>query len=175
MIGLTPFDRAVLFTRREEGGFYAGDKPGDPNVTNFGITQKRYDPTGVKSVKDITPEEVAKIYHDYWIDAKCDKIVLSSPSLAICHFDCAFNAGTHQAALLLQRSVGALADGQIGPATLALITDKTEKDDAGVVITYLAHRLSFLKGLHNWPIFSKVWAGRCTRLAIFVNLPWRAT
>ncbi len=114
------FAQALPVVLRFEGGFV--DDPVDRGgATNFGVTQKVYDAYRVKhrlgkvSVRDITTEEVESIYHTgYWLKGKCD--ALPWPA-SLCHFDATVNHGPRNAAKLLQRAVGAVPDGKIGPHT----------------------------------------------------------
>lgn len=92
-----------------EGGYV--DDPQDPGgETNKGITHKTYDawrkrqgqPT--RSVKHITPEEVAEIYRQqYWNKIAGDDLP-SGVDYAV--FDFAVNSGPSRAAQFLQRAVG---------------------------------------------------------------------
>lgn len=57
-------------------------------------------------------------YKRYWLASDCDQL----PSrLSLLHFDGAVNHGIGRANKFLQRAVGAVADGDIGPATLAAV------------------------------------------------------
>jgi lysozyme family protein len=115
------FDRAYAFVRRMEGGDHR-PSPSDPNPTSRGITQKTYDAYCTarnlppKSVFSLDEGDVAGFYRDYWADSRAPQ--LPSDNLALCHFDAAFNMGHGQAAKLLQRAAGALADGILGNKTL---------------------------------------------------------
>jgi lysozyme family protein len=62
-------------------------------------------------------------YNRYWLKAKCDEM---PPRVAVLHFDSAVNHGVGRAAKFLQASVGALADGTIGPATIQLANKQDE-------------------------------------------------
>lgn len=114
------FAQALPVVLRFEGGFV--DDPLDRGgATNFGITQRTFDAWRVKNrlgkvgVRSIKPEEVEAIYHaDYWLKGKCD--ALPWPA-SLAHFDSTVNHGPRNAAKLLQRAVGVVPDGKIGPQT----------------------------------------------------------
>lgn len=57
-------------------------------------------------------------YKKYWLAGDCQHM---PGRLAALHFDGCINHGTGREAKFLQTAVGAVADGDIGPATLALI------------------------------------------------------
>lgn len=73
------FDRALPHILKYEGGWWPGNA-GDPNPTNFGITQATYDrfrdSLGVarQSVRHIARHEVEDIYETrYWQPLGCDR------------------------------------------------------------------------------------------------------
>lgn len=115
------FRRAVDYLLALEGGYvdHGADHGGK---TNFGISQRSY-PT--LNIARLTRDEAIQIYHrDFWTKLKCDDIRPEKVAGAL--FDMGVNAGIGTAAKLLQRAVNAIgkpliADGRIGPATLALV------------------------------------------------------
>ena len=118
------FAQALPVILRAEGG-YVDDPVDRGGATNFGVTQKTYDAYRIKkrlgkvSVRGITTEEVGSVYHvRYWLKGKCD--ALPWPA-SMAHFDSCVNHGPRNAAKLLQRAVGAVPDGKIGPRTLAAV------------------------------------------------------
>jgi lysozyme family protein len=172
-----PFDEAVAYREalrlilRFEGG-YVND-PDDPGgETNKGVTKKVYDEyrksegLPLRSVRDITDEEVADIYRkSYWIEGKCDKV--GAVRLAIVHFDACVNAGIKQAAKLLQRTVGATDDGAIGSGTLSKVAAKIEKDgDLATAKECLNKRRDFYNSLvKQKPVLQKFLKGWLNRVA----------
>lgn len=90
------FKKALKFVLKWEGGF--ADDPDDKGgATNKGITQNTYNAwlksqnKTLKSVRDITNEEVERIYYSrYWLAAGCNKM---SEKFAILSFDTAVNMG----------------------------------------------------------------------------------
>lgn len=165
-----------------EGG-YVNDPDDAGGATNKGITQAVYDsyrrrkglpPQPVKLISD---EEVDRIYyHNYWIDGSCDLIAMSHQRVACFHFDTAVNTGVIQAAKLLQRAVGTVADGKIGPKTLAKLRALTEDE---VLKSYSDHRLAFYdKIVERRPAnakFLKGWRIRVNKLIRFLINDWTGT
>lgn len=121
---MSGFFQALPFVLEMEGG-YVNDPDDRGGATNKGITQVRYDawrqgvglePRPVRSIQD---DEVTSIYHSmYWVVGKCD--ALPWPA-SLVHFDACVNHGPHRAAVILQDAVDVIADGKIGPKTLAAV------------------------------------------------------
>ena len=140
------FNTALNLVLKYEAGFV-----NDPNdkggATNKGITQAIYDSyrksknLPLQSVALISDAEVQDIYAmQFWTPLKCDSIALISQGLAVCVFDTSVNSGIGEAALFLQRTIGATADGVIGPNTLKILQSKLNNT---TIETYLQQRLNF--------------------------------
>lgn len=121
------FSKAIPIILKHEGGFVS--HPDDPGgSTNKGITMgtfKRYamsllaiEPT-LENLKNLTDEQAAVIYQEaFWNKMNGDNI--NSQSLATLIFDCFVNMGRN-GIKLLQREIGVVADGELGPKTLAVL------------------------------------------------------
>jgi len=72
-------------------------------------------------------------------------------------FDGAVNSGNAQSIRWLQRAVGAIDDGVIGPGTVAAC-----KSIPGNIVAkrYNGYRLLFMTELRTWPVFGGGWARR---------------
>lgn len=168
------FDTALDLILHFEGG-YVND-PDDPGgATNFGVIQRTYDAyrkshgLPPQSVKLIKHDEVANIYkQNYWVDGSCDKLELIDPYVALVHFDGCVNTGIGQAARILQRTIGVVPDGILGPKTLAALTVKVQENKHGFRMAHLAARLDFYIDLVvSRSIFVKFlpsWARRIQKL-----------
>lgn len=101
------------------------DSPNDPGgATRAGIAQKFYDPTGAKSVYDLTQDQVVAIYKSqYWDAISGDSFV--SSQLAFILLDTAVNQGVTYAKKCLQFVLGLPQDGVIGPQTLGAANSKS--------------------------------------------------
>lgn len=172
----TPFEKALAFTLKWEGG-YVND-PRDPGgATNYGITQttfsawQRLKGLALRSVAKITRREVGEIYRErYWNACRCDEI--PSWEIAVLLFDFAVHSGPKRAIRRLQSIIGAEADGIIGPETLGHL-----RRISGQPITtghicgrYLAERLSFLRCLSTWRHYGRGWSRRLRDLAALVGV-----
>lgn len=170
------FDECLKFVLKWEGG-YSPPQVGDPNPTNYGITQNTYNAyrhtknLPYQSVRHITMDEVREIYYLlYWVSSKADKL---PPPLDLVHFDTAVNMGVMTANKLLQRSVNALlpenrklaVDGIVGEKTLSAV--KQVPIDK-LVKAYIARRAARYEEIANkYPQkrrFLKGWLNRLNDL-----------
>lgn len=153
------FTEALEHVLKHEGGFV--NHPSDPGgMTNLGVTRAVWEEwigreSSEKEMRSLTPEMVAPLYkRKYWDRVKADDL----PSgLNYCVFDASVNSGTGRSAKWLQECVGAVADGAIGPNTLA----KVRAHDADALVNaYCDLRLNFLKSLKTFDTFGKGWSRR---------------
>ena len=140
---VTPFERALAFVLKVEGG-YTNDPVDRGGATNKGILQRVYDiyrkAEGLRSadVRHILNIEVEEIYRDaYWLEGDCDRMPWP---VSLVHFDACVNTGVTQAARFLQRSVGAEPDGRIGPKTLEALRALLERETPLAVAERLVRR-----------------------------------
>lgn len=134
-----------------EGGYVCHkDDPG--GETCFGVSKRTY-PN--EDIKGMTLDRARSIYrHDFWIPAGCDSV---PDGIKFDLFDMAVNSGVSRAIKTLQKAVGAVEDGQLGPRTLqALQTTPAPR----VVARFNGARLTFMASLPQWPTFSRGWAAR---------------
>lgn len=120
------FDEAFRRTIGIEGR-YSNNPKDNGGETIYGITKAVALEHGyVAPMKDM-PLMVAKdIYHRaYWLDIRGDD--LPEP-LAFFVFDMAVNSGQPTAKKALQRALGVLPDGAIGPKTLAAVNTKNPRE-----------------------------------------------
>ena len=144
-----------------EGGYV--NHPKDPGgETNLGVTKRVYEEWGgTKDMKDLEVEDVAPIYRkNYWDRIKADEL----PSgLDLCVFDFGVNAGTGRAAKYLQRLIGTVADGGIGPNTLKALDEFISNQKYGVkdtILKYQAARQDYYESLSTFETFGKGWTRR---------------
>lgn len=153
------FDTAFDILLKHEGGY--SDHKDDPGGrTRFGITEAVAREVGYRGDMRELPLDLAKrIYKDrYWDTVKAEQL---PPAVRYVVFDAAVNSGPGQAAKWLQRALGVVDDGVIGPKTLAAAN--AANPDA-LKMRMLGQRLRFMAGLTNWPAFSRGWAIRIASL-----------
>jgi lysozyme family protein len=154
------YAKCLELVLKHEGGFVHHKR--DPGgATNFGVTQAVYDEyrrrnkLAVQSVRHITSKEVSDIYRNqYWDAVKADEL---PEGVDYTVFDFAVNSGVRRSAQFLQRAVGVVDDGKIGPMTLAAVRGRKPGD---VIQDINAARLAFLRRLPTWDAFGRGWARR---------------
>ena len=149
------FDQAFDKLMGYEGGY--SNNPNDPGgETMYGITSIVARANGyLEAMKDMPVDVAKRIYRaNYWDKCQADKL----PDLIrYAVFDAAVNSGVKQSVMWLQRSVGADADGVVGPQTLATVNSLNPD---GILRRILSQRLVFMTSLAGWPEFGKGWARR---------------
>jgi len=154
---------------KHEGGFTddqkdrgnsQGDGHGNEGSTMLGVTSKNWARhTGKPAPKDVmkalTKDDVKPLYKkNYWDAVKADQL----PSgVDISCADLCVNAGPKQASVILQRAVGATADGKIGPMTIKATYDRPVKE---VLDNYYQGREGFYRKLDDYSHFGRGWSRR---------------
>jgi len=153
------FDKCLSMLLVHEGGYV--NHPKDPaGMTNLGVTKKTYDNyynTNIdeQGMKQLNKADVEPIYRElYWLKTHCQELP-SGVDWAV--FDYAVNAGPSRAAKALQRAVGALEDGIIGPQTLALVKQENRIDIIDEIAEY---REDFYRSLGTFDTFGRGWLRR---------------
>ena len=154
------FNASLQYVLSFEGGW--SDHPSDPGgATMKGVTIETYrrykmNPHITKDqLRNITDEEVADIYKTgYWDKCRCYDLPAGVDFLV---FDMAINAGVGRSSKLLQQSVGAAADGVIGPMTIAATK---AMDSIEVIDKFSAARADFYRSLPTFGTFGNGWLNR---------------
>jgi lysozyme family protein len=144
---------------KHEGGYV--NHPKDPGgMTNLGVTKKVWEdwvghPVTEKDMRELTPALVGPMYEmKYWRTSYCEKL---PRGLDLLVFSMAVNAGSGRSVKLLQDSIGVVADGVIGPKTMAKIN---EANVEALIDKFSEARTAFYKGLKTFPVFGKGWLNR---------------
>lgn len=117
------FTEAMNLTLGNEGGWYDGSEPRDPNPTMWGITQKTYDVyrsalgLHLQSVRAVATAERDAIYRKYW-DGVCEGLPRLAAFIA---FDMSINAGPAEARKCIQRALNLTDDGVFGRMSIIAI------------------------------------------------------
>ncbi len=139
---------------RSDPGNWTGRKVGVGVLkgTKYGIAANSY-PN--EDIKNLTLARAKQIYkRDYWDRVWGDKL---PSSLAFHVFDMAVNSGISRGVKLLQKTVGSVEDGIMGPATLRATQ---AMDVNAAIMLYNAHRLTFYTSLSTFSTFGKGWTNR---------------
>jgi lysozyme family protein len=134
-----------------------GDSGG---VTKYGIA-KNENPN--VDVQNLNLDQAMQIYYtNYWVSGKNDQITIP---ITMAYFDICVNNGLSRGAKLLQQSVGATPDGDIGPVTLGLVN---QQDPTTLINTLATERNQFYNTIvNNNPAQQKFlsgWLERVTRV-----------
>ena len=153
------YDKCLETILHHEGGYV--NHPKDPGgETNLGVTKRVYEEFGgTKDMKDLTVEDVAPIYKKgYWDKMKGDEL---PDGLDLCVFDFGVNAGPGRAAKYLQTMIGTVADGGIGPNTLAKLKEYVDANGlAKSIDNYQEARQAYYEKLSTFDTFGKGWTRR---------------
>lgn len=128
---MADFAAAVEFVLQNEGGYI--NDPQDPGgETNFGISRRQYP---LLDIKNLTRQEAIAIYErDYWEFGE-----LASQRLATKMLDIYVNLPPSHAIRLLQLALrpmtakSILADGSLGPETIAAANEACVFDETGLL------------------------------------------
>lgn len=153
------FESCLKFVLHHEGLW--SDDPRDPGgATMKGVTlavYKEYLGRDVSKdeLRNIPDKHIMDLYKiRYWDKARCDDL---AAGLDLVVFDLAVNGGVGRAAKILQRCVGAVEDGVIGPKTLDLVKRVPVKQ---MIIRFSEQRRMFYKNLRAFETFGRGWIRR---------------
>ena len=153
------YDKCLETILHHEGGYV--NHPSDPGgETNMGVTKKVYIAFGgTKDMRDLEFEDVAPIYRkNYWDRMKCDNV---PAGLDLCLFDFGVNAGTGRSAKFLQRMIGTVADGGIGPNTLKKLNEYIDTHGIEETIKeFQEDRQDYYEKLSTFKTFGRGWTRR---------------
>lgn len=101
---------------------YVNDPTDAGGETKFGIAVNANPDLNIKT---LSWEAAKRVYFKkYWIASDCHNITLLVPRLSVIHFDGAVNHGVGRASKFLQKAVGVVEDGDIGPVTISALSKK---------------------------------------------------
>lgn len=153
------FDHCFEMLLKHEGGYV--NHPKDPGGrTNLGVTQRVYEAWVGREVDEavmraLTPDDVAPIYRaNYW-DAVWGDHLPSGVNFSA--FDWAVNSGPARAIKALQRIVGSVSDGVMGPKTMQAVMDM---DPVKIIDMMYEERQRFYQGLSTFDTFGRGWTRR---------------
>lgn len=153
------FDRALSVVLGHEGNDILTDDPRDSGgLTRWGISQIAHPAV---DVRNLTREGAAEIYRrDYWDRLHCSEL---PPPVALMLFDSGVNQGTKVATRFLQKAVGALVDGELGPRTIAAVY---RHPVSRVVRRFSTERIQHYLSLGSFRTYGMGWLNRAVDVAI---------
>lgn len=160
------FEECLTEVLKHEGGW--SDHKDDPGgATMKGVTLGTYSEylgrqASKQELRAIPWSHIVAIYRKgYWDKVLGDQL---PRGVDLCVFDFAVNSGPGRAIKTLQASVGAKADGVMGPATLAAV--RAKGDPVAIVSDVCQRRMAFLRGLKHWPTFRNGWTARVNAIKV---------
>jgi lysozyme family protein len=153
------FRQCLDLVLKHEGG-YINHKDDPGGMTNLGVTKKVWEEwvgheVDEKAMRALTPALVAPMYEmKYWRTSYCEKL---PRGLDLLVFSMAVNAGSGRSVKLLQDAIGVVADGIIGPRTMAKISEANVET---LIDSFSEARRQFYRGLKTFPVFGKGWLSR---------------
>ncbi len=161
------FQRAILFCLAHENEYAADGSvrtehdPNDPGgTTKYGIDKAAHPNLDIESLT--LAQAVESYASNEWIRAHGDQL---PERLAICHFDGVVNMGAKPSAMMLQAAVHAVADGSVGPATIAA----AHAADDGAAGRMLDAREDYYRHLRQFPRYGRGWLARVADLRQFIG------
>lgn len=151
------FNEAIEIILEKEGGLI--DHPEDPGgLTNFGIAQK-YHPD--VDIRNLTKEDAKKIYYfKYFLEVRGNEL---PDKLRLIVLDCAVNQGTSACIKMLQRCLGVVDDGDMGPRTMTALS-LCDVDE--VMRAFILMRMKRYVATNNARHFLKGWMNRVIDISI---------
>jgi lysozyme family protein len=152
---MSNFDLAFDELAKNEGGYV--NNPSDPGgATNWGITARTAEANGYSGemLRVMTRDQAKALYKSLYWPPEFESIPYE---LAFQVFDAIVNNGPQTAIKWLQEAIGAEADGDLGPCTMAKLR---LADTLKTIMLFDAIRLEYFAELSTWDDFGKGWARR---------------
>ncbi|MBD3754234.1 MAG: secretion activator protein [Gammaproteobacteria bacterium] len=145
--------------RRDRGNWTSGlIGKGQLKGTKFGISAMAYPDL---DIENLTLEQAKDIYYrDYWTPVNGDALPVGVDYIT---FDTAVNHGTKPAAVLLQKAVGAVPDGAIGPRSLKRIVAKAPED---IIVEFAVRRALAYAGMKMLNTYGLGWYRRLFKVTL---------
>lgn len=164
----SPFQRAVRFAIREEGG-YSIDPLNPRSESKYGISRRTFPKIDVKV---LTKNQAIDIYKQvYWERIKGDCL---PPKLAVTLFDTAVHLGVKKAVKMLHKLLAIAEHRKVDANTVKEIYKAIERTDEETVSDWVLHsRLAYYASKESNPMFKaniKSWRGRVRRLRKMLEL-----
>jgi lysozyme family protein len=155
---ISNWSKSFLLLLESEGGYV--NNPSDPGGrTNLGVTQSTWEAwvgrkSNEKEMQSLSAAMVQPLYkRKYWDACCCDDLPIGVDYIV---FDFAVNAGVGRSSKILQSTVGANPDGDIGELTIAAV-NMSAKD---IIDRFSQLKVSFYRSLPTFITFGNGWLNR---------------
>jgi lysozyme family protein len=163
------FQSCLKEVLKHEGGFV--NHPKDPGgMTNLGVTKATYESyvghvVTEQTMRSLTQTTVSQLYLErYWNKLRCDDIPLG---LDLCVFDFGVNAGPGRSARFLQKMIGAIQDGSLGPRSIIMANEYVKKNGNDMAIEqFQLARKTYYTQLATFSTFGKGWLRRVNEITL---------
>jgi len=170
------WDKSCDMVLAHEGGFTNDQRDsgnhlpdGRQGSTMLGCTQANWEAyIGHKVTQDdmkkLTKDDVKPLYKKNYWDAVSGDLLPSGVDYAA--FDFAINAGPVASRKMIQRALGVVADGSIGPNTLKAINEADAKE---LIQKFSDAKTTFYKSLGNFNVYGTGWLKRVADVQAVAN------
>jgi len=123
---MADFEKAVALVMASEGGAKFTDDPKDRGgKTRYGISKRRYPDEDIQNLTEARARFLYK--RDYW-DRICGDSIIHQETAEVI-FDTCVNFGVSAGSKLVQKILGVVVDGWIGPKTIAALNAVAQPND----------------------------------------------
>jgi len=153
------FPLSLKFVLKNEG-LYVWDKRDPGGETMMGVTKAAWSTWLKRHIEDgemakLTVADITPFYKAlYWDKSYCPQLPTGIDYMV---FDASVNMGVGQSIRLLQKSLGCVHDGVIGPNTMKLINTTNVND---MIDKYSAQKEQFYQSLALFSVYGKGWLSR---------------
>ena len=170
------WDKSCDMVLAHEGGFTNDQRDsgnhlpdGRQGSTMLGCTQANWEAyIGHKVTQDdmkkLTKDDVKPLYKKNYWDAVSGDLLPSGLDYAA--FDFAINAGSAASRKMIQRALGVVADGSIGPNTMKAINEADAKE---LIQKFSDAKTTFYKSLGNFNVYGTGWLKRVADVQAVAN------
>jgi len=170
------WDKSFDLVIAHEGGFTNDQRDkgnhlpdGREGCTMLGCTQANWEAyvghqVTQDDMKKLIKDDVKPLYKKNYWDAVSGDLLPSGLDYAA--FDFAINAGPAASKKMIQRALGVVADGSIGPNTMKAINEADAKE---LIQKFSDAKTTFYKGLGNFNVYGTGWLKRVADVQAVAN------
>lgn len=150
---ILPFEGGLSMDRRDPGNWTGGKVgKGELRGTNRGIAANTYKTEDIQNMTEARAKEIYR--RDFWVKIRGEDL---PAGIDLVTLDPAINSGPKRGIGWLQKGLGIMADGVMGPVT---IKAARAAQPVEAIQRACAARMGFLRGLKTWVDFKKGWSRR---------------
>lgn len=153
MAVILPFEGGLSMDRRDPGNWTGGKVgKGELRGTNRGIAANTYK---TEDIQNMTLDRAKAIYRrDFWSAIRGEDL---PAGIDLVTLDPAINSGPKRGIGWLQKGLGIMADGVMGPVTIKAARGAQPVE---AIQRACAARMGFLRGLKTWATYKNGWSRR---------------